>query len=60
VSHALGPDTDHGDGLDVISALLTVFGGLADPRRAPGLREEPRSQGDRGSRRSEPAPPTGG
>jgi predicted transposase YbfD/YdcC len=40
VSHALQPDTDHGGGLDVICALLTVFGGLADPRSPRGIRHE--------------------
>jgi hypothetical protein len=40
VSHALQPDTDHGRGLDVICALLTVFGGLADPRSPRGIRHE--------------------
>jgi hypothetical protein len=39
VSHALRPDTDHG-GLDVISALLSLFGGLADPRSPRGIRHE--------------------
>lgn len=40
VSHAPGPDTGHGGGLDVISALLTVFDGLVDPRSARGIRHE--------------------
>lgn len=39
VSHARRPDTDHG-GLDVISALLSLFGGLADPRSPRGIRHE--------------------
>lgn len=40
VSHALELDTDHGGGLDVVFALLTVFGGLADPRSPRGIRHE--------------------
>jgi predicted transposase YbfD/YdcC len=40
VSHAVEPDAGHDGGLDVISALLTVFGGLADPRSPRGIRHE--------------------
>ena len=40
VSHAPQPDTDHGAGLDVIRALLAVFGGLSDPRSPRGIRHE--------------------
>lgn len=39
VSHALRPDTDHG-GSDVICALLSLFGSLADPRSPRGIRHE--------------------
>lgn len=39
VSHASQPDADH-SGLDVIYALLWVFGGLADPRSPRGIRHE--------------------
>ena len=40
VSHASGTDTEHDAGLDVISALLQVFGGLIDPRSPRGIRHE--------------------
>ena len=40
VSHAPGPDTDRDAGLDVISALRQVFGGLVDPRSPRGIRHE--------------------
>jgi hypothetical protein len=36
VSHAPETDTDRDAGLDVISALLQVFGGLIDPRSPEG------------------------
>jgi predicted transposase YbfD/YdcC len=40
VSHAPKPTTGHGDGIEVISALLTVFGGLIDPGSPRGIRHE--------------------
>lgn len=39
VSHAAQPDTDH-SGLQVICELLSLFGGLADPRSPRGIRHE--------------------
>lgn len=40
VSHAPETDTGCDAGLDVISALLQVFGGLIDPRSPRGIRHE--------------------
>lgn len=40
VSHAPQPDTGRDGGLDVIGALLAVFGGLVDPRSPRGIRHE--------------------